>query len=72
VTNDPRPWLEVYVLEPTKLTYGDAVTVRWLHFLRPESRFGSVEAMREQIARDRENALEFFAKKAAASRPKDA
>lgn len=55
-----RPLLEVHLLEPSALTYGDTVTVRWLHFLRPEARFGGLEELRGQVARDRESAAKFF------------
>lgn len=57
-----RPLLEVHMLEPSSLTYGDKLTVNWLHFLRPESKFGSMEELRLQIARDRDAALKFFQK----------
>ena len=55
-----HPLLEVHLLEPAPLTYGDNLIVRWLHFLRPESRFGSVDELKTQIAVDRRNALQFF------------
>ena len=55
-----RPLLEVHLLESSPLTYGDKLTVHWLHFLRPESKFANVEALRAQIALDRENALKIF------------
>lgn len=51
------PRLEVHVLAPTTLTYGDRVTVRWLRFLRPERKFSGVEELRKQIEADREAAL---------------
>lgn len=57
-----RPLLEVHLLEPSALTYGDKVTVRWLQFLRPEARFANTEELRAQIARDRESALRYFGK----------
>jgi len=60
-----RPLLEVHLLEDSTLTYGAKVTVHWLHFLRPETRFGSTEELRAQIARDRESALVFFQKDSA-------
>ena len=60
VNQTDRPLLEVHLLEPSALTYGDKVTVRWLQFLRPEARFGSMELLRQQIARDRDSALKFF------------
>jgi len=62
VEQTTQPLLEVHLLEPSSLTYGDMLTVRWLHFLRPESKFGNVEELRLQIGRDRENALKFFQK----------
>jgi riboflavin kinase/FMN adenylyltransferase len=52
-----RPLLEVHVLAETSLHYGDTVTVRWLRFLRPESRFSGVEELRSQIERDRQAAM---------------
>jgi riboflavin kinase/FMN adenylyltransferase len=55
-----RPLLEVHLLEPTAFTYGDALTVRWLQFLRPEAKFESVAELRAQIEKDRANALDFF------------
>jgi riboflavin kinase/FMN adenylyltransferase len=63
VGTETRPRLEVHLLDDSPLTYGAKITVNWLHFLRPESKFGSVDELRAQIARDRENALGFFQKK---------
>ena len=58
-----QPLLEVHLLEDSRLTYGDYLRVNWLHFLRPESKFGGLEELRAQIAIDAENARHFFAKK---------
>ncbi len=55
-----RPLLEVHLLESSSLTYGDKLTVQWLHFIRPESKFGSLEELRRQIENDRKGALNFF------------
>lgn len=60
VEQTSRPLLEVHLLETSSLTYGDKLTVSWLHFLRPESKFGSMEELRQQIAKDRESALRYF------------
>ena len=60
VEQTTRPLLEVHLLEPSPLTYGDKLTVKWLHFLRPESKFGSVEELRAQIEKDRQDARKFF------------
>ena len=62
VEQTTKPLLEVHMLEASSLTYGDKLTVNWLHFLRPESKFGSMEELRVQILKDRENALKFFQK----------
>lgn len=62
VTETSQPLLEVHLLESSPLTYGDKLTVNWLQFLRPESKFGSLEELRRQIENDRKSALDFFAK----------
>lgn len=72
VDQTSRPLLEVHLLEASALTYGDKVTVRWLHFLRPESKFGSVEELRRQIEMDVQSARQFFAQNSAGRAPKDA
>lgn len=60
VQQTARPLLEVHLLEPSPLTYGDKLTVHWLQFLRPETKFGGVEELRLQIGVDRQNALKYF------------
>ncbi len=65
VGNATRPLLEVHLLAASPLTCADQVSVHWLHFLRPENKFNSVDELRTQIALDRENALSFFQKNAA-------
>jgi riboflavin kinase/FMN adenylyltransferase len=62
VEQTSRPLLEVHLLEASPLTYGEKLTVNWLHFLRPESKFGSLEELRAQIEKDRKTALDFFAR----------
>ena len=57
-----KPVLEVHLLENSALTYGDKVRVNWLYFLRPESKFGGLEELRQQIALDSENARQILAK----------
>lgn len=61
-----RPLLETHVLEETRLGPGDKVTVNWLRFLRPEKKFASVEELRAQIAKDRQDALRLLADSGAA------
>lgn len=72
VAQTQRPLLEVHLLEDSPLTYGDEISVQWLHFLRPESKFSGLEELRAQIEKDRENALDFFAKSAAPGKPNNA
>jgi riboflavin kinase / FMN adenylyltransferase len=62
VEQTSRPLLEVHVLGDTRLGPGSAITVNWLHFLRPEMKFSGVEALAAQIAQDRQDALDFFGK----------
>ena len=57
-----KPVLEVHLLENSPLTYGDKLKVNWLHFLRPESKFGGLEELRRQIALDSEKARQILAK----------
>lgn len=66
------PILEVHVLQPGAPDYGEKITVHWLHFLRAEAKFGSLEILRDQIEKDRDRALEFFEKNAPEKCPKDA
>lgn len=68
----PEPRLEVHVLAPTRLTYGDAVTVRWLRFLRPERRFDGIQELREQIEIDGRSALAALRDLSAQEPPKSA
>ena len=54
------PRIEAHVLAPCPFDEGDSVKLEWLRFLRPEMKFASVEALREQIASDRAAAVGFF------------
>lgn len=56
VEHTTEPKLEVHVLEDCPFVAGDAVTVEWLHFLRPETKFANVDELRRQIAHDRDSA----------------
>lgn len=61
VEHATEPRLEVNVLEECPFDAGDTITVEWLHGLRPETKFASVDELREQIARDRSAAKRYFA-----------
>lgn len=55
-----EPRLETHVLGPCPFDAGDEISVEWLRFLRPETRFAGVAELREQIARDRAAAEKDF------------
>ncbi len=55
-----EPLLEIHVLSGTQLTTGDSLKVEWQRFIRPEQKFTSVESLRQQIARDADNARTFL------------
>lgn len=61
VENSIIPRLEIHVLAPCPFATGDTLSIEWLSFLRPEQKFAGVEALRTQIAADREAALAWFA-----------
>jgi riboflavin kinase/FMN adenylyltransferase len=52
--------VETHVLRWSGDLYGDVVRVRFLHRLREEKKFGSVEELRSQIAHDVSRAEKFF------------
>ncbi|HTQ31731.1 MAG TPA: riboflavin biosynthesis protein RibF [Opitutaceae bacterium] len=52
VSRDTHPRLESHVLGPCPFGAGDAITVEWLRFLRPEQKFSGSDELRAQIARD--------------------
>ena len=55
--------VESYLLDCEKNLYGKSCTVQFKKFLRPEHKFSSFEALKEQISRDIEKGREFFQKK---------
>lgn len=55
-----QPLLEAHLLVDCPFTTGDLVTVKWQRFLRPERKFGGVEELRAQIAKDRAEAAADF------------
>ncbi len=63
VENATIPRLEIHVLETCPFDAGDALMIEWLSFLRPEQKFEGVEALRAQIALDRDAALSWFARR---------
>jgi riboflavin kinase / FMN adenylyltransferase len=51
-----RPTVEVYLLDWSGDLYGQTLTVRFAHFLRPEAKFDSLDALKAQIQQDCETA----------------
>jgi riboflavin kinase/FMN adenylyltransferase len=55
-----EPSVETYVINWSGDLYGDVLRVRFLHRLRDERKFASVEDLRAQIAQDLERANRYF------------
>ena len=55
-----EPRLEVHVLGECPYVAGDSVTVKWLRFLRPETKFPGVEELTAPITLDRAAAAADF------------
>lgn len=58
------PVLEVHVLDECAFAPGDNLHVAFHHFLRAEQRFTGLDALKSQIAADREKARDWFAEQA--------
>jgi riboflavin kinase/FMN adenylyltransferase len=52
--------VETYVMNWSGDLYGDVLRVRFLHRLRDEKKFGSVEELKRQIERDVTRASDYF------------
>ena len=55
-----KPTVEVHVIGFSGDIYGRHARVEYLRFLRPERRFDSLEALTEQLARDRAEVLDWI------------
>lgn len=60
VSGDAEPSVETYVMDWAGDLYGDVVRVRFLHRLRDERKFASLEELRRQIERDSARARRYF------------
>lgn len=58
--NGTEPKLEAHLLNYSGDLYGKQLTVRFLHFLRPEMKFDSLDALVAQIGRDAKQAGEWL------------
>jgi riboflavin kinase/FMN adenylyltransferase len=57
---DAEPSVETFVMDWAGDLYGDVVRVRFLHRLRDERKFGSIEELKVQIEKDVERAQRYF------------
>ena len=64
VDTDGGVTVESHLLEPAGELYGAECRVEFLKMLRPERRFGSLDELRAQIARDADAARAYFADRA--------
>ena len=55
-----KPTIEAHLLDFDGDLYGRRVKVEYLHFLRPERKFDSLEALTEQLERDRDEVRAWF------------
>jgi riboflavin kinase / FMN adenylyltransferase len=55
-----EPSVETFVMNWSGDLYGDVVRVRFLHRLRAEKKFGSLEELKTQIAKDVQTAQKYF------------
>lgn len=60
VEGDGRPLLEVFFLDGTHDLYDKHVTVEFVAFIRKEAKFGSLEVMQVQIAKDCDRARDIL------------
>lgn len=60
VEQSESPRLEVHLFGACPFDADDVIEVRWLRFLRPEKKFGNLDALKKQIAEDCSEALKFF------------
>ncbi len=71
-TSRGRARLEVHLFDWTQNCYGAHIRVHFLHKLREERKFESLDALRAQIARDAQVARDWFAARPDAPSPNDA
>ena len=64
IGQDKKAILEVHLLDFDRRIYGQHVTVHFLHKLRNEMKFDSLDALRLQIARDVQLTRQYFAEHA--------
>lgn len=62
VTDEQRRLLEVYVYGYDGNAYGKEITARFCDFERPETKFGSIEELKDNVMRDMQYGERYFGK----------
>ena len=62
VNNGSHLSIEVHLMDFNQNIYGKQIRIAICHFLRQESRFSGLDALKEQLEKDKQNALQLFAK----------
>ncbi len=60
---DKEPSIESYIFDFDGDLYGDVLRVRFLHRIRDERKFGGIDELKTQIAKDSNTALKYFARR---------
>lgn len=60
---DQEPSIESYIFDFDGDLYGDVLRVRFLHRIRDERKFGGIDELKAQIAKDSNTALAYFARR---------
>lgn len=55
-----KPIAEVHLLEANMDLYGKVLMIDWLHGIRSEKKFDSLDALKEQIAKDKQTAIDLL------------
>ncbi len=55
-----KPTVEVHIFDFSEDIYGETATVEWHLRLRPEQKFSGIDALVEQIGKDKQAALNYF------------
>ena len=58
-----KPCIETYMLDFENDIYGEEIEIEFYHYLRPISKFENIEALKKQLAQDKESARVYFNEK---------